>query len=449
MANSSLRRATDWSRRRALIAVIAVSVPGWLAANLSAGQGPGDTTTFRVPASTYTPPKTPWGDPDLQGVWDNHTVVPMQRPANLAGKRTFTDAELAARAKARASNEPLCNQNDERCAKATVADLDKLGTYNGFWTPQDFVYDNRTSLIEDPADGRIPAMTPEAIAIQREHIRLHPPTDPNSADAVEIRHWTDYDLAERCIAAQVPTSTMGYNSAQYLMQSPGWVMLAHERLNTRIIPLDGRPHLGGTMGGWMGDSRGRWEGNTLVVETRSYTNKQSGGSVGAFAPEGIPFGNFHVVERFVPVARNRIHYYVTITDPKTWTRPWTFMQPWEKDRVLRYADNLGAVTTEPYQIYEYACHEGNNTMGNSMRGALLARQREVTRPPDSESTRSLLGKTEAEIRALFGAPVEIAGPRWQYSTANGILLFYAFFENGQVVRVRPEDLRLTEVVPNR
>ncbi len=112
---------------------------------------------------------------------------------------------------------------------------------------------------------------------------------------------------------------MGYNSAQYLMQSPGWVMLAHERLNTRIIPLDGRPHLGGTMGGWMGDSRGRWEGNTLVVETKSFTNKQSGGSVGAFADPGIPFGNFHVTEYFVPVGPNRLQYYVTINDPKTWT----------------------------------------------------------------------------------------------------------------------------------
>jgi hypothetical protein len=187
-----------------LIAVMAVGVSGLLAPSVRAGQAPSSDAVFKVPAATYTPPKTPWGDPDLQGVWDNHTVVPMQRPANLAGKRTFTDAELAARAKARASNEPLCNQNDERCANATVADLDKLSTYNGFWTPQDFVYDNRTALIEDPADGRLPAMTPEAVAIQREHIRRHPPTDPNSADAVEIRHWTDYDLAERCIAAQVP-----------------------------------------------------------------------------------------------------------------------------------------------------------------------------------------------------------------------------------------------------
>jgi hypothetical protein len=242
---------------------------------------------------------------------------------------------------------------------------------------------------------------------------------------------------------------MGYNSAQYLMQSPGWVMLAHERLNTRIIPLDGRPHLGGTMGGWIGDSRGHWEGNTLVVETTSYTNKQSGGSVGAFADAGIPFGNSHVVEHFVPVGPNRIHYYVTISDPQTWTRPWTFMQPWEKDRVLSYNDNLGATKAEPYQMYEYACHEGNNAMGNSLRGTLQARQRAASRPADAESTKSLIGKTEADIRAMYGNPVTIAGPRWQYSTANGILQFFAFFENGKVVLVRPDDIRLTEVVPNR
>jgi hypothetical protein len=438
-------------RHRVLIAagsLVVVGVTMWLAGAVVAGQAPSGTTTFTVPASTYAPPKTPWGDPDLQGVWDNHTTVPMERPANLAGKKTFTDAELAARARTRGDNDPLCNQNDDRCAKATVADLDRVDAYNGFWTPQTFVSDNRTALVEDPPDGRIPPMTPEALAIQQAYLRAHPATEPSAA-VIEIRHWEDYDLAERCIAAQVPTTTMGYNSAQYLMQSPGWVMLAHERLNTRIIPLDGRPHLGGSMGGWMGDSRGHWEGNTLVVETTGYTTKQSGGSVGAFAAAGIPFGNFHVVERFVPVGPNRIQYYVTIDDPKTWTKAWTFMQPWEKDRVLSYNDNLGATKAEPYQMYEYACHEGNNAMGNSLRGTLQARQRAATRPADAESTKSLVGKTEAEIRAMYGNPVAIAGPRWQYSTVDGILQFFAFFENGKVVLVRPDDIRLTEVEPTR
>src|SRR5688500_18471265 len=132
-------------RDRFLIAagsLVAVGVTMWLADAVVAGQASSETPTFKVPASTYTPPKTPWGDPDLQGVWDNHTTVPMQRPANLGGKKTFTDAELAARARTRGDNDPLCNQNDERCAKATVADLDRINAYNGFWTPQTFVSDN-------------------------------------------------------------------------------------------------------------------------------------------------------------------------------------------------------------------------------------------------------------------------------------------------------------------
>jgi hypothetical protein len=242
---------------------------------------------------------------------------------------------------------------------------------------------------------------------------------------------------------------MGYNSAQYLMQSPGWVMLAHERLNTRIIPLDGRPHLGGTMGGWMGDSRGHWEGNTLVVETANYTNEQSGGSVGAFAGRRDPVrqlscGRALRARRSEPDPLLRHH-----RRPEDLDETWTFMQPWEKDRVLSYNDNVGATKAEPYQMYEYACHEGNNAMGNSLRGTLQARQRAASRPADAESTKSLVGKTEAEIRAMYGNPVAIAGPRWQYSTADGILQFFAFFENGKVVLVRPDDIRLTEVVPNR
>jgi hypothetical protein len=433
-------------RHRLLILTLAAAV--WWTGTVTSGQAPAAATApFTPPASSYTPAKTPWGDPDLQGVWDNHSNVPMERPKNIADKKTYTDDEI--RARNSRNNEPLCNQNDERCAKATVAELDRLRAYNSFWTPTDYVSDNRTALIEDPADGRVPPMTPRAIEIQRAHVRAHPPTNGGDNDAPEIRHWNDYDLAERCIAAQVPTTTMGYNSAQYLMQSPGWVMLAHERLNTRIIALDGRPHLNGTLGGWMGSSRGHWEGNTLVVETQSFTDKQSGGSVGAFADAGIPFTNLRTVEYFVPVGPNRIHYYVTVNDPATWTRPWTFMQPWEKDRSLSYSDNIGSVTTEPYQIYEYACHEGNNTVGNSMRGTIAARQREANRLPDAQLTKSLIGTTDAEIRAMFGAPVEIAGPRWQYSTSNGILLFYAFFENGKVVRVRPEDLPLTDVVRTR
>ena len=436
----------------------AVMVTAWLAGVVVAGQAPSETTTFEVPTSNYTPPKTPWGDPDLQGVWDSHSAVRMERPANLAGKKAYTDEEMVKieQARANSTNEPLCNQDDERCAQATVAQLDRLRAYNSFWTPRSYVYDNRTALIEDPPDGRVPPMTPEAIAIQKEYLRLHPDTGAGGTatvegQGIEIGHWEDYDIATRCVAAQVPTTSMGYNSAQYLMQSPGWVMLAHERLNTRVIPLDGRPHLGGTMGAWMGDSRGHWEGNTLVVETTNFTDKQSGGSVGSFAAEGIPFTNLRAVEYFVPVGPERLEYYVTIDDPTTWTRPWTFMLPWAKDRRLSYTDNFGSVVTDPYQIYEYACHEGNVTVGSSIRGTMLARQQAATSPPlpVAETTFSLIGQSEADIRARYGEPKDIAGPRWQYSTANGILQFFAFFEDGEVVRVRPNDIPLDEVVANR
>lgn len=441
------------NRRTSLLvsALIALVAPVWGGGVYTADQAQGTTTTFQVPKSTYAPPKTPWGDPDLQGVWDNHNPVPMERPANLGNKRTYTDAELKARNEARGDNEPLCNQNDDKCANASVAALDRVRAYNSFWTTKEFVDDNRTSLIEDPPNGRMPAMTPEAVAIQKEHTRIHPPTDGGGGSNPDIKHWEDFDLAERCIAAQSPAGVMGYNSAQYLMQSPGWVMLAHERLNTRVIPLDGRPHLRGTMGGWMGDSRGHWEGNTLVVETTSYTNKQSGGSVGAIADAGIPFTNFKVIEYFVPVGPKRLHYYITVIDAKTWTRPWTFMSPWEKDRVLAYADDVGTLGStdapEPYQIFEYACHEGNYTLENTLKAAAQGPKTKVELPA-SELVISLIGKSEAEIRAEFGPPVEVAGPRWQYSTSGGIIQFFAFFEEGKLVRVRPTDLPLNQVVKN-
>ena len=434
--------------------VVAAGITVWLTVGV-AGQAPApasQSSTFKVPAATYSPPKTPWGDPDLQGVWDNHTLVPMERAANLGLKKTYTDQELAARIAARGDNEPLCNKNDEKCAKASVEALDRIRAYNSFWTTNQYVYDNRTSLIEDPPNGRMPPMTPQAQAIQEAHNKLHPPTQGGTADDITIDHWEDYDLAERCIAAQSPTSTMGYNSAQYLMQAPGWVMLAHERLNTRIIPLDGRPFLGGTMGGWMGDSRGRWDGNTLVIETKHYTNKQSGGSVGAIADPGIPFANFRVIERFVPVAPNRLNYYVTVVDPTTWTQPWTFMTPWEKDRVLEYKDELGNLdgTPEPYQIYEYACHEGNYTLGTTLRAVKLAREKQNAPVRSaSELVSSLIGQSEAQIRERFGNPVAIEGPRWTYSTRNGVIVFYAFFEGGKLVRVRPEDLPIADVVRSK
>ena len=432
------------------LAVVIATV--WLAGVPAAGQAPSATATFSIPRSTYTPPKTPWGDPDLQGMYDNHNIIPLERPANLAGKKTLTDAELAAFAKNRgAGNESLCASKDERCRNASVSQLDRVGGYDGWWVPRDFVKDNRTSLIEDPPDGRIPPMTPEALATREAYLRAHPPSGEGETRPSVIKHWEDFDLITRCIATQVPTGIMGYNSASYIMQSPGWVLIALERLNSRAIPLDGRPHLGRTMGGWLGDSRGHWEGNTLVVETTSYTNRQSGGGVGASVPAGIPFENIRVVEHFVPVSANRIHYYATVEDPKTWVRPWTLMQPWEKDRILAYNDAVGSVKGKvtPYQMYEYACHEGNESLGLAMKGTINLRQREANKPPVSVTVAALVGGTEADVRAKFGEPAAIVGPRWEYQTAKEFVPLYVYFEGGKVVRVRPDDLRLDEVVTTR
>ena len=425
----------------------------WVAVAPVAGQTPRPTTTFAIPKSTYTPPKTPWGDPDIQGVWDNHNVIPMQRPANLAGKKIFTDEELARFAASRAGNgtDAVCLQNDERCAKATVAELDRVKAYNGFWTPLDFVKDNRTALIEDPEDGKIPPLTPQARAKQEAHVRAHPPVDENATDDVPVDHWDDFDTRTRCIAIQVPSGVMAYNSANYIMQSPGWVMIALERLNTRMIALDGRPH--SSIRSWQGDSRGHWEGNTLVVETINFLDTPTNDGGGSVVPGGVSEGNVRLIEHFVPIGPNRIHYYATVDDPATWTRPWTFMQPWEKDRVLSYNDSLGTIggKAEPYQMYEYACHEGNRSIETALKRAWQDRNRPataVTRPA-SELSVSLVGKTPEEIRAKFGEPAEIAGPRWNYRTANGILQFFVFIENGKVVRVRPDDLPLDQVVPTR
>jgi hypothetical protein len=290
------------------------------------------TAPYTPPTSTYTPPRTPWGDPDLMGVWDYQSVIRMQRPNDLAGKARFTDeAEYEAWAKANAPNRDNQTQG--------------VGAYNEFWNDRNFLKNLNTSLIVDPPNGRYPPLTPAAEHRRKEIV----------AKAREVASWEDYHALERCIASQTPNAPQAYNSGTYIMQSPGWVMIVRERLDTRLIPLDGRPHIGQNIRHWNGDSVGRWEGNTLVVETTNFTDKQRmGGASGASVPAGIPFGNFRLTEHFVPVSPHRIEYYATINDPTTWTRPWTFNLPWERD--------------DDYTILEYACHEGNIAMGNSLRG---------------------------------------------------------------------------------
>ena len=330
--------------------------PGVLAiaiASLSSAVIPVAAQAPKGAAAAYTPPRTPWGDPDLQGVYDYQSMIPMQRPRELEGKKTFTDAELAEWAKVHMPNQDSCGVGTRKNEKCTEAQLKAVGAYNEFWDNRNIVYDNRTSLIEDPPDGRFPPMTPEAQRRQKE-IQGNVRQGPEGPERDTYASWEDFPTVTRCISEQTPNGVQMYNSGTYIMQSPGWVLIVRERLDTRIIPLDGRLHIDQNVQQWQGDSRGHWEGNTLVVDTTNFTDKQNRGGVGSTVPGGVPMGNIHLTERFVPVSAKRIHYYATIEDPKTWTRPWTFMLPWEKD--------------DKYQIYEYACHEGNVSVGNALRG---------------------------------------------------------------------------------
>jgi hypothetical protein len=392
-------------------------------------------TTWTPPKATYSPPRTPWGDPDLQGVWDYQSRIPMQRPAQFKGKATLTEAELAEWAKTGAPNQDSCGVGTRESEECTPEELAQLGAYNEFWNNRNFLADNRTSLIVDPLDGRFPPMTPEAQKRQAAILQAI-----NVGGRPRYDSWEDFPTVTRCIAEHTPNGPQGYNSGTLITQSPGWIVMFRERLDTRIIPLDKRPHIEQHIRQWNGDSRGWWEGNTLVVETTNFTDKQIiGGGAGSTIPSGIPFGNIHLIERWVPVSAKRMHYYATITDATTWTKPWTFMLPWERD--------------DTYTVYEFACHEANISIGNSLRGERLLEQKAAEAaakgtPSSDQTSAGLIGATEAAIRAKLGEPkaVEYNGTRWTYETVNSGFVLYLFFAEGKVKIVTPNDLPLDAVI---
>jgi len=391
------------------------------------------TATWTPPRATYSAPRTPWGDPDLQGVWDYQSRIPMQRPAQFKGKATLTEAELAALAKAGAPNQDSCGVGTRKDVECTAEQLADVGAYNEFWNNRNFLADNRTSLIVDPPDGRFPPMMPEAQKRQAEIQKTIGTFERQRYDS-----WEDFPTVTRCIAEHTPNGPQGYNSGTLITQSPGWIVMFRERLDTRIIPLDKRPHIDQHIRQWNGDSRGWFEGNTLVVETTNFTDKQIiGGGAGSTIPTGIPFGNIHLIERWVPVSAKRMHYYATITDETTWTKPWTFMLPWERDNT--------------YTVYEFACHEANISIANSLRGERVLEQKAAEAAargtPSSDQTGNLIGATEAAIRSKLGEPkaVDNNGARWTYETVDGIFVLYLFFTDGKVRIATPNDLPLNAV----
>ena len=296
---------------------------------------------------TWIPTRTPDGQPDLQGVWTNATLTPFERPTELAGKATITDQEAA--------------DIERRAASASrVEQAPKAGDpggYNQVWADggTTWLSTRQTSLVVDPPDGRVP-VKPSAEARRKydlEHV----------ADSYEY-----HSTWERCITRGVPAGMFpaGYNNAYQILQSPGYVVILSEMIHeVRFIPIDGRPHLPQNVRQWNGDSRGHWEGTTLVVDTTNYSGQ---GVIATSAATGRIKGiheseALHVVERFKRVDADTISYEVTISDPEIYTAPWKVSMP---------------LTRNPsYLIYEYACHEGNLAMGDILRGGRAKDQAEA------------------------------------------------------------------------
>jgi len=288
--------------------------------------------TVAKSAKAWSAPRTPDGAPDLTGDWTNATYTPLERPANVAGKEFFTPEEAEAFVKSRDEN--FNNQA-----------ADDIHYDNALWQSENYkkgVNSLRTSLIVDPADGRIPPLAEAA---------RNRPAGPVVGEGQNLRRADSYEnrtLAERCITwgnDGPPMMPVGYNANLDILQGPGYVIVRNEMIHiARLIPTDGnRPHLNEKIRNWSGDSRGHWEGNTLVVETTNFNSKtRFRNSTAALK----------VTERFTRTDADTIDYKFTVDDPNTWTRPWTAAVPLRK---------------VPGPIYEYACHEGNYGLPNILR----------------------------------------------------------------------------------
>ena len=299
-------------------------------------------------AGTYTAPRTSDGHPDLQGMWNNETLTPFERPTSMADKAFLTEEEAAARNQ----------QSDERRAAADAPSEVRteplpaggnIGGYNQFWfDPGRRVLSTRqTSMVVDPPDGRVPVKpwAQAARAHNLEHV---------GDSYVHMSVW------DRCLSRGVPGSMFpaGYNNAYRILQTSDHVAIVYEMIHdVRVIPLDNRPHVDSDITLWMGNSRAHWDGDTLVVETRNFHNRgwiassAAGGRI-----KGIPTSKaLHVVERFTRVSDDTITWDVTVEDSNVYTRPWTVSMP---------------LTHSPdYQMYEYACHEGNWAVRNALSGS--------------------------------------------------------------------------------
>src|SRR5579863_5753769 len=292
----------------------------------------------------WVQPKTPWGDPDIQGMWPATDLinVPMQRAANMGTRNVLTDEEYA--------------QREKQAQQTAAADSQEFATPGGnvginppaYWLergkPQ-----RQASLVVDPPDGRTPPTT--TLARQKQAQAQQARTGRGPSDS-----WTDHSLYDRCVSRGVMGSILPviYNNGTQILQAPGMVAIRYEMIHeTRIIPLDGSPHAPSNIRSYMGDARGHWEGNTLVIETTNFLGDRNG--IGLNGGGQAHSDAMVLTEKWTRVAADQMKYEATIDDPKTWTKPYTILMPLKLD--------------PNYQLVEYACHEGNYAMMDMLSGA--------------------------------------------------------------------------------
>ncbi len=316
-------------------------------------------------SATWNVPRTPHGDPDLQGVWNFATATPLERPGELQGRDRLTDQEAAEfeheiRQNVDADRKTALDKGEAgkpvaSAARSTAAQLspELRFAYNNFWYDENrtkTVETKRTSLVVDPPDGRVPAITEEARARQAARART----------AGRVDGPEDRGISERCIVgfnAGPPMTPSYYNNHVQIFQGPGYVALLNEMIHSvRIVPLDGRPRLGPRLPQLAGNSRGRWEGNTLVVETTNFSPK---------SPFRGSTETMRLVERFTRVGDTTLLYGFTAEDPATWTRAWSVEFP---------------MRTTGEKVYEYACHEGNYGMANILTAARAEEKAAAKKP---------------------------------------------------------------------
>jgi hypothetical protein len=280
-----------------------------------------------------TPPisRTPDGQPDIQGLWNSIDAffTPLERPTKLAGKDTISEQEL---------NEVLREEADRKIDGALVTGV---GSYGREWYEyREGKIESRPSLIIDPPDGRIPPLTPWARE-KAAFVRMH------ATDSYEFLDPGDRCVSRGILGMMLPTF---YNNGKQIVQTRGYVTIMSEMIHdVRVIPIDGRPHLPQTVRTWTGDSKGRWDGNTLVIETTNFASRD------VLRGIRLQSDKLKMTERFILTDGNTLMYRVTIDDPDVYTKPWTIEIPFKRD--------------PEYRMFEYACHEGNHAVEGILRGA--------------------------------------------------------------------------------